>query len=110
MKEFKKLNVLSKGIIETEHQRKINSLSNLEEKKQALKFLLLSHLKLRHLELGDLLEESKNHEDFHVLFLKSSLIPLKIILLQENFEEKDFKKIIALIDEIELRLLGDGFI
>lgn len=106
MKELKKLKSLSKEILEKEHNKKISSLCCIDEKKDATKFLLLSHIKLRHLELESLLNESKDHEDFHVLSLKSSLVPHKIMLLQQDFQEKDFKKILALLDEIELRLLN----
>jgi len=108
MKELKKLKSISKDVIEKEHNKRINSLCCLDDKKDALKFLLLSHVKLKHLELQDLLEESKDHEDFHFLDLKSSLIPNKIMLLQQDFQEKDFKKILVLLDEIELRLLNNN--
>ena len=108
MEELKKLKSISKDLIEKEHHKKINSLCCIDEKKDAIKFLLVSHVKLRHLELQDLLEESKNHEDFHFLNLKFSLIPHKIMLLQHDFQEKDFKKIITLLDEIELRLLDNN--
>jgi len=110
MKEYKELNKISKELIEKKHQKKINSLCCLDEKKDALKFMLLSHIKLKHLELEEFLRESKDHEDFEIIFLKSSLIPSKITLLQENFQEKDFKKILVLLDELELRLLNNGFI
>ena len=66
--------------------------------------------KLKHLELEEFLIESKDHEDFKAIFLKSSLIPSKIMLLQENFQEKDFKKILILLEELELRLLNNGSI
>lgn len=108
MEELKKLKYLSKEVLEKEHHKKINSLCCVDEKKEATKFLLLSHIKLKHLELEELINESKDHQDFHFLSLKSSLIPPKISLLQQDFQEKDFKKILTLLDEIELRLLNNN--
>jgi hypothetical protein len=110
MEEFKKLKRVSKNFIEKDKHKKVNSLCCLDEKKETLKFLILSELKMKHLELEVLLKQSKDHEDFHFLILKSSLIPPKITFLQENFEEKDFKKILALLDELEMRLFSDGSI
>jgi hypothetical protein len=110
MEDLKKLREISKEILEKEHHKKINSLCCVEDKRDAIKFLMISHLKMRHLEILDLLEESEDHEDFYVLSLKTKIIPSKIIFLQENFEEKGFKKILTLLEEIELRLLNNGFI
>lgn len=110
MKEFKKLIKISKIMLSKEDYKKIHSLKELDDKKQALKFLILSGIKIRHMELEELLNESKDHEDFKFLLLQSSIIPPKITLLQENFEEKDFKKIVALLDELELRLLDNGLV
>ena len=47
MKELKKLNSISRDILEKEHHKKINSLCCIDEKKDAIKFLLLSHVKFR---------------------------------------------------------------
>jgi len=110
MEEFRRLKKISKEVVSEQDHRKINSLKDSQDKKDALVFLILSGIKLRHLEVEELLRESKDHEDFNLLSLKSSLIPSKITFLQENFEEKDFKKIVILLDEIELRLLDNGFI
>ncbi len=110
MEEFKILKRFSKDILKKEHHKKINSLCCLDDKKDAFKFLLISEIKMKYLNLNDLIEKYKNHEDYELLMLKSNLIPHKIIFLQENFQEKDFKKILALLDELELRLLDNGII
>ena len=107
MEELKKLKRISKEVVSKQDHKKVRSLNNLQEKKDALKFLILSGIKLRHMELDELLNESKDQEEFKLLLLKAATIPPKITLLQQNFQEKDFKKILALLDELELRLLGD---
>lgn len=108
MEEFNKLKEASKDILSKDHHKKLESVNCLTDKKHALKFMMVSEVKMRHLELEELIKESEDHEDFHAIYLKSSLIPPKITFLQQDFQEKDFKKIIALLDELELRLLNNG--
>jgi hypothetical protein len=104
MKEYKTLLTISRGFVEKKHHRKINSIKDNEEKINLLKYMIISKMKLMHLELEMLLQDAKQIEDIDILLLKSSVIPHKIKLLEHNLNEKDFKKIILLINEIKKRI------
>ncbi len=105
--KYRTLLNLSKGLLKKEHHEKIISLKNKEEKINLLKYLLISQIKLLYLELELLLNNSslkEKKEDFEILLIKSSTIPSKISILEVDFNEKDFKKILSLIENIKLRL------
>jgi len=105
MKEYKDLLKISKGFIDKKHHKKIKSLKNEEEKINLLKYLIISKIKLMQIELEILLKNSKKSADFEILLLKISNISHKITLLEHNLNEKDFKKIELLIDDIKSKVI-----
>jgi alkyl hydroperoxide reductase subunit AhpF len=105
MKEYKDLLKISKGFIDKKHHKKIKSLKNEEEKINLLKYLIISKIKLMQIELEILLKNSKKSADFEILLLKISNISHKITLLEHNLNEKDFKKIELLIEDIKSKVI-----
>jgi hypothetical protein len=104
MKEYDNLLKISKGFVDKKNHKKIKSFKDKEERMKLLKFLIISKIKLMQLELELLLKNSKEIEDFEVLLLKTSNLSYKIKLLEHNLNEKDFKKIIILINEIKKKV------
>jgi hypothetical protein len=103
-KEHKKLLSISKGFLDKEHHKKINSLKEDHEKVELLKYLIISKMKLMQLELEILLRTSKDIENAEILLLKTLNLPHKITLLEHNLNEKDFKKILSLINDIKKKV------
>jgi len=104
MKEYDSLLKISKGFVDKKNHKKINSLRNNEERINLLKYLIISKIKLMQIELEMLTQNSKKVEDFEILLLKISNLSHKITLLEHNLNEKDFKKILSLINDIKKKV------
>jgi len=104
MKKDVDLLFISKKFLDKDSTKKIKSIRDKQEKINLIKYLIISKMKLMHLELELLLKNSKEIEDFEVLLLKTSNINHKIRLLEHNLNQKDFKKILLLINNIKSRL------
>ena len=104
MKEYDNLLKISKGFVDKKNHKKINSLRNKEERINLLRYLIISKIKLMQIELEMLTKNSKKVEDFEILLLKISNLSHKITLLEHNLNEKDFKKILSLINNIKKKV------
>jgi hypothetical protein len=105
MKEYDNLLIISKGFVDKNIHKKLHHLKDKEEKINLLKYLIISKVKLMYMELEMFLKNSKQVKEYELLLLKASNIPHKIKLLEHNLNQKDFKKIILLIEEIKMRSL-----
>lgn len=104
MKENKDLLKISKRFLDKKHHKKINSLKDKKERINLLRYLIISKIKLMQIELEIIIKNSKNIEDLEILLLKISNLSHKITLLEHNLNEKDFKKMIYLINEIKKKV------
>lgn len=104
MKEYDNLLKISKGFVDKKNHKKINSLRNKEERINLLRYLIISKIKLMQIELEMLTKNSKKVEDLEILLLKISNLSHKITLLEHNLNEKDFKKILSLINNIKKKV------
>jgi hypothetical protein len=101
MDKFKSLKRISKHLIDKKKHKKINKIKDKEERLDVLQNSLVSHLRLKHLDIELKLKKIKDKKKRHMILLKSNLIHSKISLLRVDFNEKDFKKIDSLLDKIE---------
>ena len=100
---FKKLLKNSKECLTREQKRKLKKIKDDKERLVSLKYILVSQLKLKYLEIDSFLHKKKKIVNKLDLSTKSKLhsLPHKITYLNEHFKEKDFKKIFSLLEEIE---------
>lgn len=101
MGELENLEKLSKGFILKAKCRKISKLKHKQDKIDLLKHSLVSELRIKHLNLEIKLKKLKDKEKKRLINLKLNIIPSKINLLQTNFNEKDFNKILFSLGKLE---------
>ena len=101
MNNLKILKKHSKGLVDKKILKKIRKINKYSEKIETLKHSMISSLRLKHLDL-EIYSDENNKDNY--LHLKIALLPSKINLLYHDFNEKDFKKILSLFDELEKRL------
>ncbi|MFA5764472.1 MAG: hypothetical protein WC915_06720 [archaeon] len=101
MGELKNLEKISKGFVPKGKYKKISKLKDKKDKIDLFKHALTSELRIKHLNFEIKLKKLKNKEKKHLINLKSNIIPSKINLLQTNFNERDFNKIIFSLEKLE---------
>lgn len=101
MKRLKDIDKFSRLFLDKENLKKIKKIKNKEERQHVLQNLLISELKLRHINLELKLKKMKDRKKKHLISLKSNVLHSKILLLRTGFNEKDFKKINSLLDKIK---------
>ncbi len=104
MKELKKLKKIHKRVV-GKNLDKINKLKSLEDKKEALKYIITSHLKTKHLDLETKIKKLKGKgKDTFFAETKLILLPHKIKFFNVTHDEKDLEKILNLFKNIEEEL------
>ncbi len=93
--------ILSKEFIDKSRYKKIDRIKDLHERKELFEHSLVSVLRMKHLDFEMKLKKMKDKKKKHLLSLKSNVLPSKMNLLHTGFNEKDFKKINALLDKLE---------
>ena len=101
MGDFKNIHEFSREYLHKDKHKKISKIKDKEERIALFKHSLVSDLRLKHLDLELKLKKVKNRKKKHTILLKSNLIPPKLNLLQQDFNEKDFKKINSLLDKLK---------
>jgi len=99
---IKPLKKIAKSILSKNALKKINSLENENEQEEALKFSIISELKLRHHELERQISElEKQKKHVFPAKVKSALFPSKIKHFQVEYSNEEFYKLRNLLDDIK---------
>lgn len=102
-KEYKRIRKLSKKIISKDQYKKIKKISCYTERTEGLKYLVVSKLKLKLLELE---LESREIDKKEALLIDSKLILLhsKIKIFESTHHKRDYKILQKIIQEIECEI------
>ncbi len=101
MNELKRMKELAISFIDKEKYKKINKIKDKEEKLHIFQNTLTSELKIKQLDLDLEIKQISERQVRNILSIKSNIIHSKILLLKTDFNEKDFKKIISLLDKLK---------
>jgi len=97
-KEYKRIRKISKKIISKNHYKKIKKIACYVERTEGLKYLVVSKLKLKLLEL-ELRDITKKKAI--IIESKLTLLPAKIKIFESTYDKRDYKVVQKLIQEIE---------
>lgn len=98
-KKVKESNKIAKKFLDKGHKKKLRKIKDKEEKLDLTNYLIASKLKLKYHDLEIKLQKNKKNN----MYIDSRMIalPSKINFFSQKPNEKDFKKILSLFDEIE---------
>ncbi len=108
-KEIRKLLRFAKKIVKKEHYKKIKKIDDDGELIEVLKHSLVSALKVENYSIEDSIKQlERKNKDLFFIKNKIMLIPSKIKHFQVDFNEKDFYKLVSLVDDIKKEIENVG--
>lgn len=101
-KEVKQLMVMARKILTKQLYKKINSVDDIHEKKEVLKFSIKSNLELKFEDLKNKIKKMEQEgKNTFFISLKMSTFKSKIHLFKATFDDSDFIKAMSFFKEIE---------
>lgn len=100
--QIRNLQKIAKNFLRPEIIKKIRSLDKEEEIAEALKFSIISELKLQHHEI-ELKISRLEQQNFNIVYakIKSARVPAKIKNFQVEYNNEEFYKLSNLLNEIK---------